>query len=99
MKISEILKKLADLVDTLEQDDTLSQELIVKPEEEQTVDTVQDILKLAGVTQASTTPEEHYFPLTSAYPAGDDMHHSKNPADMRSDSISLYPAYSAKPKE
>jgi hypothetical protein len=57
---------------------------------------VNDIMKLAGIGKATTEPDEHYFPLSSAYPAGDDVHYSKNPADMRSDSVSLYPGYGAK---
>jgi hypothetical protein len=54
-----------------------------------------DILVLSGIGKANTQLDEHYFPLSSAYPAGDDIHHSKNPADMRSDSVSLYPGYGA----
>ena len=98
MKISEILKTLADLTAALET--SQEQEVVqVLPDRDAEVDQVSDILKLSGVAKASTTPDEHYFPLSSAFPAGDDLHQMKNPADMRSDSISLYPAFSARPKE
>lgn len=102
MKISEILKSLADLTAAIENSHSDSGEVhasTIDSQQEKEVDQVADILKLSGVARASTTPDEHYFPLSSAYPAGDDFHHSKNPADMRSDSVSLYPAFSARPKE
>lgn len=86
MKIAELLKTFDELT-TLE-----------SPEKENTQsddDGVTDILILSGIGKANTQPDEHYFPLSSAYPAGDDIHHSKNPADMRSDSVSLYPGYGA----
>jgi hypothetical protein len=102
MKISEILRTLADLTATIENSQKESEASVVTQgqlHQDHEVDQVNDILKLSGVARASTTPDEHYFPLSSAFPAGDDFHHSKNPADMRSDSVSLYPSFSARPKE
>lgn len=85
MKIAELLKTFNDLMSTSE------------PPEEKSIDRddMPDILILSGIGKATTQPDEHYFPLSSAYPAGDDVHHSKNPSDMRSDSVSLYPGYGA----
>lgn len=85
MKIAELLKTFNDLMSTSE------------PSEEKSIDKddMPDILILSGIGKATTQPDEHYFPLSSAYPAGDDVHHSKNPSDMRSDSVSLYPGYGA----
>lgn len=89
MKIAELLKTFDEL--TGSSTDTLS------PQEtsDNHNDDVDAILVLSGIGKASTEPDEHYFPLSSAYPAGDDVHHSKNPSDMRSDSVSLYPGYGA----
>jgi hypothetical protein len=89
MKISELLKTFDEL--TGETVDTSS--AYETPEKHD--DDVDTILVLSGIGKATTEPHEHYFPLSSAYPAGDDVHHSKNPADMRSDSVSLYPGYGA----
>jgi len=86
MKIAELLKTFDELSS-------------LEPSEKKDIHSddgdVTDILVLSGIGKANTQPDEHYFPLSSAYPAGDDIHHSKNPADMRSDSVSLYPGYGA----
>jgi len=47
----------------------------------------------------ANTPHEHVAPPEAAYPAGDDMHHSKNPADIRTNAPSMYPAHQHQPKE
>ena len=88
MKISDLLKTFDELAGSSA--DTPSHETLTKHD-----DDVDAILVLSGIGKASTEPDEHYFPLSSAYPAGDDVHHSKNPSDMRSDSVSLYPGYGA----
>lgn len=88
MKIAELLKTFDELTGSTP--DTPSYETLTKHD-----DDVDAILVLSGIGKASTEPDEHYFPLSSAYPAGDDVHHSKNPSDMRSDSVSLYPGYGA----
>jgi len=99
MKIAELLRTIADLVDS-ESTDTSSIEIISDiPEPDKQHSDIDQMMKLAGVAKATTEPDIHVFPLSSAFPAGDDFHYSKNPADMRSDSISLYPGYSARPKE
>ena len=105
MKIAELLRTIADIVDSEQPDqqNTLSSDVVsitdVTPEQEQSQLDLAEIMKLAGVAKATTEPDIHIFPLSSAFPAGDDFHYSKNPADMRSDSVSLYPAYTAQPKE
>jgi hypothetical protein len=97
MKIAELLRTLADLVDA-EQAEQMPQvntvETVAQQEPENTSE-LEQLARLAGVARATTKPNEQIFPMTAAFPAGTDMHHSKNPADMRSDSISMYPKYSA----
>jgi len=44
----------------------------------------------------ANTPHEIVTPPDAAYPAGNDMHHSKNPADIRTNAPSMYPDYQAK---
>lgn len=90
MKIAELLNTFDELVGSEVNKTSIKQE----PEEDDSE--VNDIKILSGVGKATTRPDEHYFPLSSAYPAGDDVHYSKNPSDIRSDSVSLYPGYGAK---
>ena len=99
MKVSEILRALANLVDLTspESNEVSEPEIAVVQMELEPQDTseLDQIAKLAGITRASTTPDEQIAPLEAAYPAGDDMHKSKHPADQRSDSVSLYPNLTA----
>jgi hypothetical protein len=67
-------------------------------EQEQGTDLVAIIQQLAGLTaepEYANEPVEVVAPLQAAFPAGDDMHHSKNPADIRTNAPSMYPGYQA----
>ena len=94
MKMAEILRAVADLIDVAQD------EPMVEPE--QSVEAVaqdnemEELARLAGITRASTTPDEEVYSVQAVIPAGNDIHYSKNPADMRTDSISLYPGYGAR---
>ena len=69
-------------------------EQCVQPE----VDDLAILQQLAGVPcepEYANEPAEIIAPLKAAYPAGDDMHASKNPSDIRADSFSMYPNYQA----
>ena len=93
MKVAEILRALADVVE-LAQDDApveTEQSLEVVAQDNE----MEELARLSGITRVSTTPCEEVFPVQSVIPAGNDIHYSKNPADMRTDSISLYPGYGA----
>ncbi len=106
MKITDIIRGILDLADTSlniqTQSDSLPSDIEIDTnlvDVDQTDSSeIDEIAKLAGVSRASTTPSEIVFPLSSAYPAGDDVHQSKNPADIRSDSFSMYPGYQAEKK-
>ena len=50
----------------------------------------------SGDTEYSNSPEEKYAPLDSVIASGDDVHKSKHPSDIRSNSISMYPNFQAK---
>lgn len=41
--------------------------------------------------QYANSPNEEVAPISASFPSGTDIHHSKNPADIRADSISMYP--------
>ena len=98
MKIAELLRTLADIVDAesaSQEPEIAAVEIVAQAEPEDASD-LEQLARLAGVARASTTPDEQVYPLSAAFPAGNDIHYSKNPADMRTDSISLYPGYGAR---
>lgn len=99
MKIAELLRIIADEIDiehaAAEQQSVATVEIVAQTPEEDTDDLAQ-LAKLAGVAKATTEPDVQVYPVSAAFPAGNDIHYSKNPADMRTDSISLYPGYGAR---
>ena len=95
MKVAEILRAVADIIDLAQPDAEQEQPVVAVVDNSQEDQEIDQLAKLAGITQASTTPAEEVFPVSASFPAGNDMHYSKNPADMRTDSISLYPGYGA----
>jgi hypothetical protein len=95
MKVAEILRALANLVDAVNPEPQPELAVVAIDAEQETSSEIDEIAKLAGVSQASTTPNEVVYPLSSAYPAGDDVHHSKNPADIRTNAPSMYPGFQA----
>lgn len=94
MKVAEILRQVADILDQAEQQAAPKQveiPLFAAPEEE---------TESAPATLGATTrPRELVYPQSAAYPSGTDLQHAKNPADIRADSISMYPNYSAQPRK
>lgn len=91
MKITDIIRQVLDIVDRANQPDEPSVEVAVaiptSPEEE-----LDDIRHLAGY---ANDPAEDVYPITASFPSGTDVHHSKNPADIRSNATSMYPGFQA----
>lgn len=111
MRITDIIRGVLDLVDRSEQPEQAEPAVagieiaVAEPEmagpgpEEQ----LAIMQHLAGIVvpeeeckQYDNSPAEVISPMSAAFPNGDDMHHSKNPADIKSNSISMYPNYQAK---
>ena len=97
MKITDIIRSVLDIIDGAEppaQEPAVAIAIDVEPQEQ-----LVDMQRLAGILaepEFANEPTEIVAPIGAAYPAGDDVHYSKNPADMRSDSISMYPAWQAR---
>jgi hypothetical protein len=100
MKITDIIRGVLDVIDRAEEPDqapvVAAIELAVEPEVE-----IADMQKLAGILgveepEYANTPVEIVAPVTAAFPAGDDVHYSKNPADIRADSVSMFPSWQAR---
>jgi hypothetical protein len=57
-----------------------------------------DMQRLAGILadpEYANEPNTVVAPVAAAFPAGDDVHHSKNPADIRTNAPSMYPSWQA----
>lgn len=98
MKITDIIRSVLDIIDSAQE--PAPPEIAVAVQVEPT-DQIADMQKLAGILgvdepEYANEPNEIVAPVTAAFPAGDDVHASKNPADMRSDSVSLYPDWQAR---
>ena len=108
MKITDIIRGIIDLIDRETQQDQESQvaviDLAINPEpDDQGRDPLDMMRQLAGMPDAgcddhqySNEPDEQVSAMTAAFPEGDDMHHSKNPADIRTNAPSMYPDYQAR---
>ena len=98
MKVTDIIRQVLDIVDAAEQVD--EPVVVAQPEQEQP-DALIRIRHIAGLLPDDTegeyqnTPQEKTAPLGAAFPAGDDVHHSKNPADIRTDAPSMFPGFQA----
>lgn len=101
MKITDIIRSVLDLVDSADQQEP-AMAVVVSTEP----DTAQDDAELVrmkqiagllgtGDTEYSNSPEEMIAPIDAVLASGDDVHRSKHPSDMRSDSVSLYPGLGA----
>jgi hypothetical protein len=57
-----------------------------------------DMQRLAGILadpEYANEPNTVVAPVAAAFPAGDDVHHAKNPADIRTNAPSMYPSWQA----
>lgn len=99
MKITDIIRGVLDVIDRAEEPEqtpvVAAIELEVEPGAE-----IADMQKLAGILgveepEYANAPMEIVAPVTAAFPAGDDVHYSKNPADIRTNAPSMFPGFQA----
>lgn len=97
MKITDIIRSVLDIIDGAEettQEPVVAIAVDAEPEEQ-----IVDMQRLAGILsdpEYANEPNEIVAPIGAAYPAGDDVHQNKNPADIRTDSISMFPDWQAR---
>jgi hypothetical protein len=99
MKITDIIRGVLDVIDRAEepeQEPAVALAIQVEPEEQ-----IMDMQRLAGILDVeepefANKPNTIVAPVGAAFPAGDDVHYSKNPADIRTDSISMFPDWQAR---
>jgi hypothetical protein len=98
MKVTDIIRQVLDIVDAAEQNEQPI--AIAQPEVEQP-DALIRIRHIAGLLpdgeegEYQNTPQEKTAAMGAAFPAGDDVHHSKNPADIRTNAPSMFPGFQA----
>ena len=97
MKITDIIRGVLDLIDGAEapeQNPAVAIAVDIEPEAE-----IMDMQRLAGILadpEFANGPNTIVAPVGAAFPAGDDVHQNKNPADIRTDSISMFPDWQAR---
>lgn len=98
MRVNDIIRSVLDIIDTAESPGPVVTAVAIEtdPAQEQ-----RDMLRLAGILDCddgeyANAPTEVVAPVTAAFPAGDDVHYSKNPADIRTNAPSMYPGYQAR---
>lgn len=83
MRATEIIRGLLDLIDQVE---------------DSTQETPQVAVQISAIEEPvvySNEPNEMVQSMLSVTPSGTDMHHSKNPADIRTNAPSMYPGFQA----
>lgn len=103
MRVTDIIRGVLDVIDRAEQPEPAVAVAIVPdaPPEMDTAELVR-MRQIAGLigtgdTEYSNTPEEMTADISAVLASGDDVHHSKHPADIRTDAPSMYPFHQHKP--
>lgn len=95
MKITDIIRSVLDIIDGAEspEEPAVAIEIAAEPEAD-----VMDMQRLAGILadpEFANEPNAVVAPMGAAFPAGDDVHHAKNPADIRTNAPSMFPGFQA----
>ena len=99
MKITDIIRGVLDVIDRADEPEAepvMAIAVAAEPEPE-----LADMQRLAGILDVAepeyaNEPNAIVAPLGAAFPAGDDVHHSKNPADIRTNAPSMFPDWQAR---
>ena len=97
MKITDVIRGVLDLIDGAEApaEPQIAVAIEVDPQEE-----LADMQRLAGLfgdeAEYANEPKTIIAPVPAAFPAGDDVHHAKNPADIRTNAPSMFPDWQAR---
>ena len=95
MKITDIIRSVLDIIDGAEapEEPVVAIEIAAEPEAD-----LMDMQRLAGILadpEYANEPNAVVAPVAASFPAGDDVHHSKNPADIRTNAPSMFPGFQA----
>lgn len=107
MKISELLRGLADLIDQENKGPTMAVQISAPVQAEVAPQTEDELARMrllsgligTGETQYSNSPEEMVGDLDNVTASGTDLNKSKHPADIRTNAPSMYPDWQARQGE
>lgn len=104
MRVTDVIRGVLDIIDHAEQPAAPVVAVSVIPSEQPDIDTAELVrmrqiagLVGSGETEYSNSPEEMISGIDAVLASGDDVHHSKHPADIRTDAPSMYPFHQHKP--
>jgi len=97
MKITDIIRQVLDIVDAAEeqQEPAMAIEPAAEPDALIRIQQIAGLLPVDDSAEYSNTPQEQTAPVAAAFPSGDDVHKSKNPADIRTNAPSMFPGFQA----
>lgn len=101
MKITDIIRGVLDIVDRAQEQEQSAPAVhiaVAKTTDEHDLDDLKSLAGIDGSSRYANEPYEMTAPTGAAFPGGDDVHARKNPADIRADSISMYPDWLAREK-
>lgn len=105
MRVTDIIRGILDLLDQANQREL---DVLAPPD---TVSSDQDhamiqMRRMAGIMEPhaagpayTNSPDAQTQPVAAVIASGTDVHHSKNPADIRTNAASMYPAHQHDPRE
>jgi hypothetical protein len=99
MKITDIIRGILDVIDSAKQSE--QEPVVAVAVDAEPAAEIADMQRLAGLLdfeepEFANAPVEIVAPVTAAFPAGDDVHSSKNPADIRTNAPSMFPDWQAR---
>lgn len=100
MRVAEVIRNILDVLDAIDQyDQEQEQAQAAKmaanfPQDTEAAQRLSQISDLLDKEQRSiaNSPNEQYADVDALTASGNDVHHSKNPADIRTNAPSMYPA-------
>lgn len=91
MRAHELIRAVLDVIDQYESSEHSPENEFTTPADENHFKQIEDLLG-TGPTEYSNSPDEKYADITAVTTcAGGGVNGPKHPADIRSDSVSMYP--------
>lgn len=100
MRATDVIRNVLDLIDSIDNKEPEIEVAPEVPEDDCVLQQVVDLLKADYSNMYDNSPDTHVQGIEAVTTAaGGGWNGRKNPADIRADSISMYPNYQHKPGE